>query len=65
MYKNLMKNAMRHAAVEPNNAGIYTFMSTAPTMTNTRIEALGTGSQPPYIKIAQGFGRDKVTSELS
>ncbi len=34
-------------------------------MTNTRVEALGTGSQPPYIKIAKGFGRDKVISALS
>ncbi|MDR3549171.1 MAG: hypothetical protein P4M11_13080 [Candidatus Pacebacteria bacterium] len=61
----MMKNAMRRAAVEPNNAGIYKFMASAPTMTNTRVEALGTGSQPPYIKIAKGFGRDKVISALS
>eukprot|EP01022_Parablepharisma_sp_SALTPOND_P018289 TRINITY_DN297_c0_g1_i14.p1 TRINITY_DN297_c0_g1~~TRINITY_DN297_c0_g1_i14.p1 ORF type:complete len:783 (-),score=46.36 TRINITY_DN297_c0_g1_i14:1141-3489(-) len=63
IFKNTMKKAMGRAENEPTHAAIYTFLSAAPTMTNSRVEALGTGSQPPYIKIAKGFGRDFITDD--
>jgi len=55
---------------QPTRASIYTFHSAAPTMTNSRVEALGTGSQPPYLTIATSFSHaeakdDNIINQLS
>ena len=42
------------------NAATYAFLSDAPTMTNSRVEALGTGSHTSYVKIATGFQNSNV-----
>lgn len=39
----------------PANAAAYSFLAKEPTMTNSRVEAMGTGSHPPYVKIAKSF----------
>lgn len=39
----------------PEKAGIYALLAKEPTMTNSRVEAIGTGSHPPYVKIAKSF----------
>jgi len=36
-------------------AAVYTYLSDLPTMTNSRVEAMGTGSHTSYVKIATGF----------
>ena len=61
MYKNTMVATMGYAQEEPAKAAIYTFLSGEPTMTNSRVEAMGTGSQPAYIKIATGFANEEAS----
>ena len=61
--KNKMTLITSRTQKEPNKAGIYTFYSAAPTMTNSRVEALGTGFQPPYITIATSFSHSMVRDD--
>jgi hypothetical protein len=60
IYENAMENCMKASIQTPEKAAIYTFMSKEPTMTNSRVEALGTGSHPPYVKIATSFKNANV-----
>lgn len=55
IFRNSMELSTKRTIDEPVHASIYTFYSAAPTMTNSRVEALGTGSQPPYLTIATSF----------
>jgi hypothetical protein len=50
-----MEHTLEYAREEPNKAAIYTFLSKEPTMTNSRAEALATGSNPPFLKVATSF----------
>eukprot|EP00826_Nyctotherus_ovalis_P016415 TRINITY_DN1474_c0_g1_i1.p1 TRINITY_DN1474_c0_g1~~TRINITY_DN1474_c0_g1_i1.p1 ORF type:complete len:943 (+),score=227.01 TRINITY_DN1474_c0_g1_i1:481-3309(+) len=70
IYKNSMEIITNRTRNEPTHAAIYTFYSAAPTMTNSRVEALGTGSQPPYLTIATSFSHaeardDNLISQLN
>jgi hypothetical protein len=50
-----MQHAIRYGREDPIKGAIYTFLSKEPTMTNSRVEALATGSHPPYVKVATSF----------
>ena len=54
-YENLMVFCDNSTFDTPEKAAIYTFLAKEPTMTNSRVEAMGTGSHPPYVKIAKSF----------
>jgi len=58
-----MKNVIELLKSQPAHTSVHTFLANAPTMTNSRVEALATGTQPPYIKIAKGFGSDHIMDD--
>ena len=60
-----MTNAIRYAQADPTKGAIYTFISKEPTMTNSRVEAMGTGSHPPYVKVATSFKNALVNLMLT
>ena len=50
-----MKNVDKYLNDEKTNSAVHIIMSEEPTMTNSRVEAMGTGSHTSYVKIATGF----------
>ncbi len=58
-----MKNVREQIAEFPKQSAVYTLLSEAPTMTNSRAEAMGTGSHTAYIKMATSFQRPRVEED--
>ncbi len=54
-YENIMGNVKARLDESSEKSAVYVFLSEEPTMTNSRVEAMGTGSHTSYVKIATGF----------
>ncbi len=50
-----MDNVKDYLQKSKETAATYIYLSDEPTMTNSRVEAMGTGSHTSYVKIATGF----------
>jgi len=56
-----MDNVKQYLNDSKSTAATYIYYSEEPTMTNSRVESMGTGSHTSYIKIATGFQNAFVT----
>ncbi len=54
-YENIMDNVKARLNESAEKAATKIFLSDEPTMTNSRVEAMGTGSHTSYVKIATSF----------
>ncbi len=61
-YENIMEHVKQDLNTWPEKAATYSFLADEPTMTNSRVEAMGTGSHTSYVKIATGFQNSFVQS---
>ena len=50
-----MENVIKYLNESNETAAVYAFIADEPTMTNSRLESIGTGSHTSYVKIATGF----------
>ena len=50
-----MDTVIKYLKEEPDSSATYAYLADEPTMTNSRVEAMGTGSHTSYVKIATGF----------
>jgi len=58
-----MQNVMQNLHQNPTKSAVYTLLAEMPTMTNSRAEAMGTGSHTAYIKLATSFQRPRVDED--
>lgn len=58
-----MELTTKHASEDPINSSIYTFYATVPTITHPRLEALGTGSQPPFLAFTASFSKPFIEDD--
>jgi predicted AlkP superfamily pyrophosphatase or phosphodiesterase len=62
---NLMERVNKTLEDYPERASLYTFIAEEPTMSATRVEAMCTGSHPPFYKLPENLKPNKVIAVYS